>query len=244
MKLALVVIVTAVAILMSACELHLQGPSPPSPMPISPVSVKLTTAPFSEPPGLGSETSLTVEASIHPSSNETLPNTSVGIELPEGMELISGETQWTGTLSRDNPATLSLKARFVKEGAWSLSASAKSYFTNDSWYGDIAYICYYVSENAIAQESRKCPDRPTSRPDLQEAKTSPDECAGDADCAAAGCSGQLCVKADGADNVITTCEYRAEYDCLKLTSCGCNEGRCAWEATEEYESCLEGIKNK
>lgn len=70
------------------------------------------------------------------------------------------------------------------------------------------------------------------------------ECDNDSDCATAGCSGQLCVKADGAANIITTCEYKEEYGCLKLTSCGCNEGRCAWATTKEYESCTNGIKNK
>lgn len=65
------------------------------------------------------------------------------------------------------------------------------------------------------------------------------ECLTDSDCVKAGCSGQLCVQADKAADIITTCEYKAEYDCLKLTSCGCVEGRCGWAATEEYETCLE-----
>lgn len=68
------------------------------------------------------------------------------------------------------------------------------------------------------------------------------ECVSDSDCSRAGCSGQLCVQAGKAANIITTCEYKAEYDCLRLTSCGCIEGRCAWSATGEYEACIEKTK--
>ncbi len=68
------------------------------------------------------------------------------------------------------------------------------------------------------------------------------ECSTDADCAKAGCSGQLCVPAGKASDIITTCEYKEEYGCLKLTSCGCNEGRCEWEQTDDYASCLEDIQ--
>ncbi len=70
------------------------------------------------------------------------------------------------------------------------------------------------------------------------------ECSSDADCAKAGCSGQLCVPEGSASGTITTCEYKEEYDCRKLTSCGCAQGRCAWAATSEYELCMDSIKNK
>ena len=67
------------------------------------------------------------------------------------------------------------------------------------------------------------------------------ECATDADCAAAGCSGQLCVKAEDAQGIITTCEFREEYSCLRETSCGCIQGKCSWRQTEKYEECLAAI---
>ncbi len=104
------------------------------------------------------------------------------------------------------------------------------------------------------------------------------ECSADSDCATAGCSGQLCVKADKAadmsetqgvsesqklsvsddaqklkllthaqnakrSDIITTCEYKEEYGCLKLTSCGCNEGRCGWAANANYSECIEHISS-
>lgn len=62
-------------------------------------------------------------------------------------------------------------------------------------------------------------------------------CNTDADCIPQGCSGQICANKN--QEMITTCEYRGEYACTKLTSCGCNEGICEWEQNEEYLGCIE-----
>jgi len=59
------------------------------------------------------------------------------------------------------------------------------------------------------------------------------------DCAVAGCSGQLCVSADEAGNIVTTCEYRAEYGCYKEASCEPQaDGKCGWTQTSELRQCL------
>lgn len=70
------------------------------------------------------------------------------------------------------------------------------------------------------------------------------ECVTDNDCARAGCSSQLCVPKDKAKGMRTTCEFRAEYECLRLTSCSCIEGKCGWEENEEYNQCLEEKKGQ
>jgi len=58
-------------------------------------------------------------------------------------------------------------------------------------------------------------------------------------CAVAGCSGQLCVSADEAGGIITTCEYRAEYACYKEASCEPQaDGKCGWSQTSELQRCL------
>lgn len=58
-------------------------------------------------------------------------------------------------------------------------------------------------------------------------------------CAVAGCSGQLCVSADEAGNIVTTCEYRAEYACYKEASCEPQpDGQCGWTMTTELRACL------
>lgn len=58
-------------------------------------------------------------------------------------------------------------------------------------------------------------------------------------CAVAGCSGQLCVSADEAGNIVTTCEYRPEYACYRGASCEPQEnGKCGWTETAELKQCL------
>ncbi|PIR84076.1 hypothetical protein COU18_01590 [Candidatus Kaiserbacteria bacterium CG10_big_fil_rev_8_21_14_0_10_51_14] len=58
-------------------------------------------------------------------------------------------------------------------------------------------------------------------------------------CAVAGCSGQLCVSADEAGDIVTTCEYRAEYACYKEAYCGPQaDGTCGWSQTPELQRCL------
>ena len=58
-------------------------------------------------------------------------------------------------------------------------------------------------------------------------------------CRAAGCSGQLCVSAIEADNIITTCEYRAEYACYKTAKCERqSDGNCGWTQSGALKQCL------
>ncbi|MBI2612768.1 hypothetical protein HYW59_03070 [Candidatus Kaiserbacteria bacterium] len=58
-------------------------------------------------------------------------------------------------------------------------------------------------------------------------------------CAVAGCSGQLCVSAEEAGDIVTTCEYRAEYVCYKEASCEPQtDGTCGWTQTAELKACL------
>lgn len=57
-------------------------------------------------------------------------------------------------------------------------------------------------------------------------------------CKPTGCSGQLCVdEAEG--QVVTTCEYKAEYSCYKTAKCERQEdGKCGWTPSEELVTCL------
>ena len=64
------------------------------------------------------------------------------------------------------------------------------------------------------------------------------ECSDDSGCAAGGCSGQVCITKKKAVGLITTCEWRQEYGCYRLTSCGCDGGKCAWRKNPAFDSCL------
>lgn len=58
-------------------------------------------------------------------------------------------------------------------------------------------------------------------------------------CAVAGCSMQLCVSADEASTIVTTCEYRAEYACYREASCEPQaDGKCGWTETAALKQCL------
>jgi eight-cysteine-cluster-containing protein len=63
-------------------------------------------------------------------------------------------------------------------------------------------------------------------------------CTSDAGCLRGGCSGQLC--APRGEPVLTTCEWHDAYGCYAkpFAHCGCIEGTCAWEQTEELLACL------
>lgn len=66
------------------------------------------------------------------------------------------------------------------------------------------------------------------------------ECSSDTDCFVGGCSGQLCSRDE---EVITTCEWKEEYGCYTLSSCGCIDGKCEWKASDALDSCLDTFTN-
>ena len=57
-----------------------------------------------------------------------------------------------------------------------------------------------------------------------------------AECKKIGCSGQICSEQD----IITTCEWRAEYACYRHAICERNpSGECGWRETPELKACLQ-----
>lgn len=58
-------------------------------------------------------------------------------------------------------------------------------------------------------------------------------------CAVAGCSQQLCVSAEEASTIVTTCEFRNEYICYAEASCEPQaDGQCGWTQTPVLQQCL------
>lgn len=57
------------------------------------------------------------------------------------------------------------------------------------------------------------------------------------DCVKSGCSGTVCV--EPGKEVVTTCEYKAEYACYRDAKCERQgDGACGWTQTPELTSCL------
>jgi len=58
-------------------------------------------------------------------------------------------------------------------------------------------------------------------------------------CAPTGCSGQICSD----QNVITTCEWKPEYECYRAATCSTQvNGECGWEMDETLRQCLANTK--
>lgn len=72
---------------------------------------------------------------------------------------------------------------------------------------------------------------------------------GNGECVPAGCSGQLCIDAARVEQeggrVLTTCEFRPEYACLKQAICQRQkDGSCGWTDTPESQTCKENLKSQ
>ncbi len=65
------------------------------------------------------------------------------------------------------------------------------------------------------------------------------ECLVDSDCITAGCSSQLCVSNEKS-SVVTSCEYKPEYECYKSSHCGCIQGTCSWD--QDTQNCANAKK--
>lgn len=65
-------------------------------------------------------------------------------------------------------------------------------------------------------------------------------------CKVGGCSGQLCGEASFIDEIITTCEYKPEYECYKkYGKCEMqSNGKCGWTQTKELSECMEKGKKE
>lgn len=58
------------------------------------------------------------------------------------------------------------------------------------------------------------------------------------ECYPTGCNGQICADTE----VITTCEFRAEYACYKAGRCERQTtGKCGWTETPELKRCFAGL---
>lgn len=69
------------------------------------------------------------------------------------------------------------------------------------------------------------------------------ECTTDDDCVIGGCSGTIC-QSKNAEPIFTTCEYLPEYGCYKEIKCGCIDGKCQWDKTEQFDNCVEEARKQ
>ena len=62
---------------------------------------------------------------------------------------------------------------------------------------------------------------------------------GSSSCMVGGCSGQLCGEETEINSMMTTCEYKEEYACYKLSTCERQaDGKCGWSYNPEFNKCM------
>lgn len=92
-------------------------------------------------------------------------------------------------------------------------------------------------------EFAKCPTLKTTASPSPELTPSEIRVVSDG-CEVAGCSRQLCVDKETAEDIRTTCEWREEYACYKTARCEKqSDGKCDWTKAEELNKCLQEKRN-
>jgi hypothetical protein len=90
------------------------------------------TAQIYPDPLVGQEVTLHVEMLA---KGRDLPNTTLIVELSEGIELVAGETTWVGNLPQDEPVPFDLQIRVREAGEWTAYAHAYSDLGNGNGFG-------------------------------------------------------------------------------------------------------------
>lgn len=92
----------------------------------------------------------------------------------------------------------------------------------------------YFKNTSISVQDNKKSDESIIIEKKEELKTTKE-------CVVSGCSGQLCLDKDTAQDVFTTCEWKEEYGCYREAKCTEQEdGTCGWTKTSELSECLQG----
>ncbi len=76
------------------------------------------------------------------------PGTSAEITLPEGTQVNSGQTTWSGELKANQPVTLSANIQFTRPGNLTIQGRARSQQPNGDIWADLASIYLNVTEKA------------------------------------------------------------------------------------------------
>lgn len=80
---------------------------------------------FSEKPELNKEVTLTLEAT---SVDSVFEYVKLGINLPQGFELVGGKSEWEGVLKPREPQSISIKVKAIREGRWEPEGTVFGYY--------------------------------------------------------------------------------------------------------------------
>ncbi|HRO68248.1 MAG TPA: hypothetical protein PL182_11835 [Pseudobdellovibrionaceae bacterium] len=61
-------------------------------------------------------------------------------------------------------------------------------------------------------------------------------------CVVAGCSRELCLSSDAAQDLMSTCEWKDEYRCAQMMTCETQaDGKCGFTPNEKSETCMKEL---
>ena len=121
--------------------------------PSTPLQVKLY---MSQPPVVGEEAEILVEVMM---VVDDAPEVTAQVELPPGVELVSGETSWTGSLNAGESAEFSATIVFTEPDEYGISAIALAPINPDVVYGgdDAVFLTVGVDSSHFGLESGSDP---------------------------------------------------------------------------------------
>ncbi len=81
-------------------------------------------------------------------------DTTAGITLPDGFELIEGDLNWQGDIIGDDIKEFKIKVKAVENGEWIVEANAKYMIYEDNWWGDIERFYILVKDDEVLISDR------------------------------------------------------------------------------------------
>ncbi len=84
-----------------------------------------------------------------------VPNASMRIDLPDGIELIEGDLTWTGAIQKGERVEMKLRLKVVELGEWQIVAVSYYMSGQGKFSHSEGYFIYFTSSDAEGKISRR-----------------------------------------------------------------------------------------
>ncbi len=116
----------------------------------------------SQPPALGKTVQIKATFRLREIYTYAANNVTAKLILPEGIEKISGDTEWHGDLDHSTPHTLSVVVKAIRTGRFVISTEAR--FQNGlSYYVNPSHLYVIVTETGATTSTNQWPPSPAGR---------------------------------------------------------------------------------
>jgi len=105
-----------------------------------------------------------VELYFNLESIDDVPNTSIKLFLPEGIELVSGNLIWSDDIKKGEKSKHKVSIKVVKEGEWQIRA----WVENEKFSGfNRAFFACLVSDENSGELLKSCPTHPSTKQSIK-----------------------------------------------------------------------------